>query len=103
MTALLMLAFACHAQQSYTLDDLQGAWWSDKNSPTADFAINADQVWLDSDAQYHPCVITDGNILVFELSRDSGNVEHKIISLDITTLVLENLITHQVTAYTRAE
>lgn len=100
---LLIVARACVAQQMYTLENLQGAWWSDVDSPTADFAITDDEVWLDSDAEYHPCLIMDGDVLVFELGPDSGTVTHKILSLDATTLVLENLITHATQIYKRVE
>jgi hypothetical protein len=102
--AFVLSAFilACHAQQTYMLEDIQGAWWSDKTSPTADFAISGSQVWLDYDSAYHPCLITNGNVLVFDLGSD-GRVEHKIISVDVSTLVLENLESHEVRTYTRDE
>lgn len=103
VAVLLILAVVCKAQQIYTLENLQGAWWSDNNNPTADFAILDDEVWLDSDAEYHPCKITDGDILEFDLGPDNGSVKHKILSLDATTLVLEHLVTHATTAYTKSE
>ncbi len=101
--ALLMLACACHAQPIYTIDELQGAWWSDTSNPTADFAITNEEVWLDFDASYHPCSITNGDVLVFELGSENGTVEQKIISLDATTLVLENPVTSERVVYTRNE
>jgi hypothetical protein len=101
--ALLLAACVCDAQQLYALENLQGSWWSDKNNPTADFAITDDEVWLDSDTKYHPCAITDNDILVFELGGDIGSVQHRILILDATTLVLENLVTHATEVYTRGD
>ncbi len=101
--ASLMFARACPAQPMYTLDELQGAWWSDTNNPTADFAITNAEVWLDFDASYHPCSITSGDVLVFELGSENGTVEQKIISLDATTLVLESLVTGERVVYTQNE
>ncbi len=99
----LAFALTCEAQQLYSLDKLQGAWWSNTNNPTADFAIHEDQVWLDSDAGYHPCEITQDNVLVFDLGQESGTVQHRIISLDNSTLVLENMITRETAVYIRTE
>src|SRR5688572_2629561 len=96
IVALLVFTLACNAQGPYTLDQIQGAWWSDRSSPTADFAIMDAQVWLDIDAQYHPCEITGDNILVFDLGPDNGKVEHRIVNFDNAGLVLENLISREV-------
>jgi hypothetical protein len=99
---LLVFCYSCHAQEMYRLEDIQGAWWSDKTSPTADFAITGLEVWLDYDSAYHPCTITTDNVLVFDLGSD-GRVEHRIVRVDARTLVLENLESHEVQTYTKDE
>ena len=77
----------------FELKQLQGAWWSDSASPTADFSIAGDQVWLDYDSQYHPCKV-EGDVLAFDLG-DLGLVKNRIISLKGNKLVLEHLETRQ--------
>lgn len=60
----VMAAALVSCSATYGLDQLQGAWWSDFKNPTADFAINGNLVWLDTDSQYHPCRV-EGDRLVF--------------------------------------
>ncbi len=88
---LLILSYSLSALAATTvsLGDLQGAWWSDERNPTADFAIQGEMVWLDSDAQYHPCKV-EGGTLVFDLGEGLGDVRHRIVSLNGDELVLES-------------
>ena len=87
---------------NYSLDQLQGAWWSNFNNPTADFAIKGNLVWLDSDSQYHPCRI-EGDRLVFDLGGGQGPVVHKIVSIDDDTLLLEHMLTNTRILYKRVK
>jgi len=73
--------------QPISLGDLQGAWWSDFNNPTADFSIISRQVWLDFDSDMHPVFIEDG-VLIFDLDPELGQVKHIIVSLDGERLTL---------------
>ena len=82
--------------------ELQGAWWSDSNNPTADFAIHGNQVWLDYDSQYHPCTV-EGDVLVFDLGPGLGSVRNRIISLKDDKLVLKHMETEQERTLTRAK
>lgn len=72
-----------------SLEDLQGAWWSDSGNPTADFGIMEDQVWLDPEAGLNPCRIV-GDTLVFDLDGGGRQVRNRIVRLSGDTLVLEN-------------
>ena len=81
-----MLLPACGAAQ-FRIEQLQGAWWSDFQNPTADFSIRGNEVWLDSDAEYHACRI-EGDILIFELSG-SDEARSRIVDLQGDRLVLE--------------
>lgn len=94
-----VLLISC-AASDVTLDQLQGAWWSDPSAPTADFGIHGDQVWLDSDSAYHPCRIEEG-VLIFELPPDLGQVRNSIVRHDGDRLVLRNEGTGQTTTLTR--
>ena len=79
---LLIAGTSARAQDSYSLDQLQGAWWSEPPGPTADFVIVGDQVWQDITSTFHPCTIEAGNILVFDLeSAGIGRLEREIVSL----------------------
>lgn len=84
----------------FKIDQLQGAWWSDLKNPTADFAIQGNEVWLDYDSQYHPCKI-ENDILIFNLGEGIGNVKKKIISIKGDALVLEALDSKKRTKYIR--
>lgn len=95
-------ALSLQAGPRYKLAQLQGAWWSDFKSPTADFGISGDQVWLDMDAEYHPCRV-EGDILIFDLGPTGGAVENRIISLKGDQMVLEGLMTKQRTTLTRVK
>ena len=84
---ILSLFLSAYAGAEFKIAQLQGAWWSDSQNPTADFAIHGDEVWLDSDSQYHPCRI-EGDILVFDLG--GGELARsRIVSLQGDRLVLE--------------
>ena len=90
--ASLTLALSALAASSrFTLEQLQGAWWSDLSTPTADFGIRGDEVWTDLDSGYHPCKIVDSDILVFDFGPDIDIVKLRILKLEGDTLVLENL------------
>jgi len=96
----LIVASAC-VQQGPDIGQLEGAWWSDPGSPTADFLIDGDQVWLDSFENTNPCRVEAG-ILVFDLTGEgAGLVRNRIISLEGDTLILENEDTHQMSKLTR--
>lgn len=96
---LVMLFSSSFAAESYKLEQLQGAWWSDMNNITSDFGIDGDQVWLDS--LYYPCRI-EGDLLIFELP-DVGDIVKKIISLDGDRLVIEHQSTKQRVVLTRVK
>ncbi|HET7006449.1 MAG TPA: hypothetical protein VFK65_13185, partial [Candidatus Binatia bacterium] len=86
----------------YSLDQLQGAWWSNFNNPTADFAIKGNLVWLDTDSQYHPCRI-EGDRLVFDLPGGQGAVIQKIVGVGNDTLLLEDVVTNTRILYRRVK
>ena len=87
VAALLMLLPTSGPTAQFRIEQLQGAWWSDFQNPTADFAIHGNEVWLDFDAGYHPCRI-EGDMLIFELGGGE-TVKSKIVSLQDDQLVLE--------------
>jgi hypothetical protein len=98
---LLVLWFSSgFAAPPFDLKQLQGAWWSDPGTTTADFAILEDKVWLDFDGEYHPCRI-EGDILIFELPH--GSVRNRIVSIEGDRMVLEYLQTKERTVLTRAK
>jgi hypothetical protein len=72
-------------------DLLQGAWWSDLENPTANFAINGTEIWLDYVSNFHPCRIS-GDTLIYDLGPELGTIRRKIISLDGDMLVLEDIV-----------
>lgn len=88
---LLLISLSSCTSQRFTLDQLQGAWWSDTDNPTADFFIDGNQVWLDYDSDFHPCRIEE-DLLIFDLGEDLGLVKNRIIDLSGNRLVLENTI-----------
>jgi len=98
--AAVMAGALVSCSTSYRLDQLQGSWWSDFKNPTADFAINGNSVWLDSDSRYHPCRI-EGDRLVFELSGGQGAVVNKIVNVGNDTLLLEDVVTNTRILYRR--
>ena len=98
--AAAIAAVSVSCSTIYNLDQLQGAWWSNFNNPTADFAISGNRVWLDSDSQYHPCTI-EGDRLVFDLSGGQGAVVHKIVSMEDDALLLEHALTNTRILYRR--
>ena len=100
--AAVMVAALVSCSASYSLDHLQGAWWSNFNNPTADFAISGNRVWLDSDSQYHPCTV-EGDRLVFDLRGDQVTVVHKIVSIENDTLLLEDVVTNVRIFYKRVK
>jgi len=100
--ATVMAAALVSCSASYSLDQLQGAWWSNFNNPTADFAISGNRVWLDSDSQYHPCTV-EGDRLVFDLRGDQVTVVHKIVSIENDTLLLEDVVTNARIFYKRVK
>ena len=102
IVAAVMAAASVSCSAIYSLDQLQGAWWSNFKNPTADFAITGNLVWLDSDSQYHPCRI-EGDRLVFDLGGGQGPVVHKIVSIDDDALLLEHVLTNTRILYTRVK
>ena len=100
IVAAVMAAALVSCSASYSLDQLQGAWWSNFKNPTADFAIAGNLVWLDTDSRYHPCRI-EGDRLVFDLGGGQGAVVHKIVSIDNDALLLEHVLTNTRMLYRR--
>ena len=89
--ALALAGTACAPDRThYTLDQLEGAWWSDSTAPTAAFAIHNGEIWLDVDAEYHAASLA-GDTLVYDLGSDIGIIRRHIISLAGDTLVLQTL------------
>jgi hypothetical protein len=99
--AMMLVSTSLFAAPKFEIKRLQGAWWSDLKSPTADFAIQGDQVWLDTDSGYHPCRI-EGDVLVFDLGGERGPVKNRIISLKGDHLELEHIATKKKWSLTRA-
>ncbi len=64
--------------------------------------IQGDEVWLDIDAAFHPCVIK-GDLLIFLMNNEIGKIENKIISIYENKLILENKLTNNKTEYIRAK
>jgi hypothetical protein len=99
---LALVAFASQVRV-YSLSDLEGAWWPEGESPTAEFAILGDEIWLDDDSDYHPCRIEDRDTLLYDPGPGRGVIERRIVLLEADTLVLESTAggeTNQAT-YTR--
>lgn len=96
----VLLSLSLSAVPKFKIKQLQGAWWSDLKNPTADFGIQGEQVWLDSDSGYHSCRI-EGDILIFELGPEIGPVKNRIISVKGNHMVLESLTTKQRRSLTR--
>lgn len=99
---LVMVFVSSLAAAPYSLDQLQGAWWSDPNNTTADFAIDGDTVWLEFDSVYHPCKI-QGDMLVFDLGPEHGKVENRIISVEGDRMVMESPATKERVVLTRVK
>jgi hypothetical protein len=87
LPAILAILLSAHAATDFRVEQLQGAWWSDLQNPTADFAIHGNEVWLDFDSQYHPCRV-EGDILIFDLGGGEF-VRSRIVSLQGDRLVLQ--------------
>ncbi len=87
------------AAPKFELKQLQGAWWSDSSAPTAEFGIHGEQVWVDSDSEYHPCKI-DGDILIFQFDADRV-VKNRIVSLKGDRMVLQDMTTKKKSVLTR--
>ena len=99
----LLTSFGCSEESApLNLKDLEGAWWSISDSPTADFAIIGNKVWLDSFEELQDCQIR-GNTLVFILEGDAGEVENEIISLHGNVLVLKSGVTRKSTTLLRID
>jgi hypothetical protein len=96
----VLLSLSLSAAPKFKIKQLQGAWWSDLKNPTADFGIQGEQVWLDSDSGYHSCKI-EGDILIFELGPEIDPVKNRIISVKGNHMVLESLTTKEKRSLTR--
>jgi len=94
-TFLLSGLICAQKEKSYDLSDLEGAWWSDLENPTADFAIIGNEIWLDSDSNLRSCSVVDGDTLVYDLGPGVGEVRRRIVSLKDNKLVLEDLLEDQ--------
>ena len=92
---LLSGLISAQKEKSYDLSDLEGAWWSDLENPTADFAIIGNEIWLDSDSSLRSCIVVDGDTLVYDLGPGVGEVRRRIVSLKNNELVLEDLLEDQ--------
>ena len=91
LMSLLLLSACASGGREYSLEDLDGARWSEEGAPTADFAISGNEIWLDLDAEYRPCRIEDGNTLVYEPLPGMGEIRRRIVSLGEDVLVLESV------------
>jgi hypothetical protein len=96
---LVMLFSSSFAAPPYTLEQLQGAWWSDPDGLMADFGIHDNEVWIDS--IYYPCRL-EGDILIFVLP-DVGEIKKRIISLEGDQLIIEHESTKTRTVLNRAK
>ena len=82
----------------YSLEALQGGWWSDCNDPAVEFFIRGDKYSGDFEGSY--MITLTGDQLVFNeglIDRHSSNVAHKqqafqIIKVSDQQLVLRPLI-----------
>lgn len=84
------ISISAFAESVITIDQLEGAWWDERDDPTAAFAIFNSHVWMDYDSKYHPCKIEE-DILIFELGGELGTVRHRIISIEENWLLLEEV------------
>ncbi len=100
MLVLLIFNKSLYAGQLFSIEQLEGTWWSDKSNPSADFSIRGNKVWLDVQSKYHQCWIED-DVLIFELGW--GKVRNRILSINEVQVVLENLDTKQVSTLTREQ
>jgi hypothetical protein len=75
--------------QSFNLDELQGAWWLESNTTTARFAIEDSLFWTDYDSEYHLAKIENGKTLVFDF-KDGLIEKWTIISLSGDTLIAKH-------------
>jgi hypothetical protein len=94
---LVMLFSSSFAAPPYTLEQLQGAWWSDPDDIHAEFGIRDNEVWIDS--IYYPCRL-EGDMLIFVLP-DVGEIKKRIISLEGDRLVIEHQSTKRTVVLTR--
>jgi len=84
----LVLAACASQQQSFSLQQLEGSWWSDSDSPTAAFAIHDGQIWLDSNSQFHALKLERGSVLVYD--PGFGEIRRTIVECSRRRLVLED-------------
>ena len=89
--SLVFVAAACvSAADEYSMVQLEGAWWPAEDSPTAAFAIQGGEIWLDIDAEYRPARVA-GDTLVYDLGPDIGVIQRHIVSLVGDTLILRTV------------
>jgi hypothetical protein len=100
--AVVAISLTVSAASQFDIKQLQGAWWSNKENPTADFGIRGEEVWLDFDSGYHPCRI-DGDVLIFDLGADRGLVKNRIVSIKGDVMVLEDVSSKQRVTLTRVK
>jgi hypothetical protein len=86
-----------HAQDPppivYSLDALQGAWWSDCDAPAAEFVISGDEYFGDFEGSYR--VKLTGDVLVFNDGFADGhsiNVTHLPLEFRILELTDERVV-----------
>jgi len=78
-------------QPKFTINDLNGTWWSNYKAPTADFEIDGDSIWLDNLANYHHCWVKD-DTLYMDLRPELGLQKSKILFASKDSIILMNLV-----------
>lgn len=96
---LAMFFSSSFAAAPYTLEQLQGSWWSHPDNQMSDFGIHGNEVWIDS--IYYPCRL-EGDMLIFVLP-DVPEIKKKIISLEGDRLVVEDQYTKTTTVLNRVK
>jgi hypothetical protein len=97
LCALAVFAIQVCAQSttrpSFSLDVIQGGWWSDCNAPAVEFLIRGSQYSGDFAGTY--TLTLNGDILIFTdglIDGHSINVTHKPLSFKILTVTHKELV-----------
>lgn len=78
---------------AYSLDALQGGWWSDCNDPAVEFLIRGNEYSGDFDGSYK--ITLTGDVLMFNdglIYGHSVNVTHKSLSFQILKVTDKQLV-----------
>jgi hypothetical protein len=79
--------------RAYSLDALQGAWWSDCSAPAVEFFIQGDEYSGDFEGSYK--IVLTGDVLVFNAGLGAGhsvNVTHEAQAFQILELTDAQLV-----------